>query len=122
MDLFSSSRRVVSRVIGFQILTIAVLWAAFAAMKGWDVGLSAILGGIAALVPNLFFALQFYRNRERDAKSFVRSFYFAEVGKLLAAVLIFVLIFRWLQVDIISLMVTYVAALSAFWFVLLLQT
>jgi ATP synthase protein I len=46
----------VSKILSYQILIILIITAGFAFAGGWQQGLSSALGGMAAFVPNLYFA------------------------------------------------------------------
>ena len=100
---------------------ILILTAGFALAKGRIFGLSAALGGLAALIPNLYFALRVYRSTGQEARKIVRSFYAGESGKLLLTAALFYMIFQLPNIEIIPLLSVYMAALSVFWFALLLR-
>lgn len=82
---------------------------------------SAIYGGLAALVPNAYFAYKINKSRDQEARKVVRTFYAGESGKLLITALVFALIFQDPNIEFIAVFVTYVAALTVFWFALFLR-
>jgi ATP synthase protein I len=86
---------------------------------GWQKGVSALFGGIAAFVPNLYLALRIGRSEKLDAKTLLHSFYFGEAVKLLLTAILFMLILQIPYIEILPLFGSYVAALSVFWFALL---
>jgi ATP synthase protein I len=88
---------------------------------GLDKAKSAILGGTAAFIPNLYFALSLRRVSGQQAKKIVRAFYSAESGKLILTAALFVMIFQVPGLEIWPLIVCYTAALSVFWFALLMR-
>ncbi len=110
----------VVKILSYQILIILIVAAGFA-IKDEQQSLSAILGGIAAFVPNLYFSLWMQRSAGQGARKIVNSFYVGESGKLLLTVVLFVMIFQISNIQIIPLLVDYVAALSVFWFALLMR-
>jgi ATP synthase protein I len=61
---------------------------------GRTVGISTLLGGVAAFAPNAFLAA---RLMNADAESLIRAAWIGEVGKLLLAALLFGLIFAYLR-------------------------
>jgi ATP synthase protein I len=110
----------VAKILGYQVMIIAVVSLAFG-VGGWHKAFSSALGGLAAFIPNLYFALRVAGSAEQDARKVLRSFYVGESVKLLLTVALFMLIFQIPNVEILPLMAGYVAALSVFWFALLLQ-
>ena len=111
----------VSKILGFQILIIIITASGFAFAAGWQKAQFSALGGLAAFFPNLYFALRVYKSAGQDAKKIVNSFYAGESGKLLLTALLFIMIFKIPNIDIIPLLTGYVTALSVFWFALLMR-
>jgi ATP synthase protein I len=111
----------VSKILHYQILIILVITAGFAFTGGWKQGLSSLLGGMAAFIPNLYFALRIVRSSGMPARKIVNSFYVGESGKLLLTAALFIMIFKVPNIKILPLLVGYIAALSVFWFALLMR-
>jgi len=82
---------------------------------------SAVYGGLAAWIPNAYFAYKINKNRDQEARKVVKAFYTGESGKLLITALMFALIFQDPNIEFIAVFVTYVASLTVFWFALLLR-
>ena len=116
----ASSSSTVAKILGYQMLIIVAVSLGFAAL-GWQKAFSSALGGLAAFIPNLYFALRVAGSAEQDARKILRSFYVGESVKLLLTVTLFVLIFQIPNIEILPLMVGYVSALSVFWFALLMR-
>jgi len=123
MELRLASKRLstVSKIISYQILMIIVMTAGFALAGGRPYALSAILGGAAAFIPNLYFALRVHRSAGQEARKIVRSFYAGESGKLLLTAALFFIIFQLPNIEIFPLLAVYMAVLSVFWFALLMR-
>ena len=111
----------VSKIISYQILAIIIMTTGFALNGGRAEALSAALGGAAAFIPNLYFALRVYKSAGQEARKIVRSFYAGESGKLLLTAALFFMIFQLPNIQILPLLSVYVAALSVFWFALLMR-
>ena len=111
----------VSKILIFQALITVVMASGFAAYGGRFMALSAALGGLAAFIPNLYFALKMQRASGQEARKFVRAFYAGETGKLLLTGALFALIFQIPNIDILPLLAGYMTALSVFWFALLMR-
>ena len=71
MELVVTDRNnsTVSKIISYQIMIIMLLTAGFALMGGKSYALSAALGGVAAFIPNLYFALR--AGSQKDCKIFL---------------------------------------------------
>jgi ATP synthase protein I len=123
MELGVTDRKysTVSKIISYQLLTIIIMTAGFAMAGGRSETLSAVLGGAAAFIPNLYFALRVHRSAGQEARKIVRSFYAGESGKLLLTAALFFMIFQLPNIEILPLLAVYVAALSVFWFALLMR-
>ena len=111
----------VSKILGYQFLIILIITAGFAFAGGGQQGLSSALGGMAAFFPNLYFALRINRSSGKPARRIVNSFYAGESGKLLLTAALFIIIFKIPNIEILPLLVGYIAALSVFWFALLMR-
>ncbi len=111
----------VVRILSYQILIILIVTAGFAISGGTQEALSAVLGGTAAFVPNLYFALRIRKSAGQEARKIVNSFYAGESGKLLLTAALFMMIFQVPNIHILPLLVSYMAVLSVFWFALLMR-
>jgi len=82
---------------------------------------SAFYGGIAALIPNVYFARKVSQHKGGEAKKVVRSFYAGESGKLIMTAILFAIIFQDPKLDVIAMLTVYMSALTVFWFALLIR-
>lgn len=110
----------VAKILSFQVLIIAVVSLGFA-VGGWQKAYSSVLGGLAAFIPNLYFALRISRSAVQEARQILRSFYTGESVKLILTATIFMLIFQLPSIEVLPLMAGYATALSVFWFALLMR-
>jgi len=111
----------VSKVLAYQVAVIVVVVAGFGIAGGGHKALSSALGGLAAFIPNLYFALRIHKSAGQDARKILNSFYLAESGKLLLTAGLFVMIFQLPSIEMLPLLAGYMAALSVFWFALLMR-
>jgi len=81
---------------------------------------SSIIGGLTALLPNLYFAYRISLSKGKSAKKIVQSFYSGESRKVLMTCVLFAVAFQVPNVQFFPLMVCFVAVLSVFWLALLL--
>ena len=121
LSVTDRKRSTVSKVISYQILVIIIMTAGFALIGARSYALSAALGGAAAFIPNLYFALRVRKSAGQEARKIVRSFYAGESGKLLLTAALFFMIFQLPNIEILPLLSVYIAALSVFWFALLMR-
>jgi ATP synthase protein I len=121
LGVTGTRRSTVSKIISYQILMIILMTAGFALTGGRPYALSAALGGAAAFIPNLYFALRVHRSAGQEARKIVNSFYAGESGKLLLTAALFFMIFHLPNIEILPLLAVYIAALSVFWFALLMR-
>ena len=72
---------------------------------------SALAGGLAFVLPNLFFVRQAFRDLEHSTpRLMLWRFYLGEAGKLLLTGLIFIAVFVWIEsIHIVALFATYLA-------------
>ncbi|CAL1240328.1 ATP synthase subunit I [Candidatus Methylocalor cossyra] len=99
--------------------SIALLMLAF---WGWPEARSAFLGGLAAFLPNIYFAIKFGRpHATRTAGQIVRSFYLGETIKLITTAAAFVLIFQLPEIKSIPLFIGFGSVLMVYWLALLLR-
>ena len=111
----------VAKVLYYQFLIILTIAGIFRIKDGETQGLSALLGGVAAFIPNLSFALWLYKSKNLNARKIVNSFYMGEAIKWFMTIAAFVTVFQLPNIHILPLLVCYVAALSVFWFALLMR-
>ena len=74
---------------------------------------SAVLGGLACLLPNLLFARFAFRHSASDSVGLVmRWFYVGEAVKIMVTILIFALSLSWIkELNIAAMIITYILAL-----------
>lgn len=90
----ASRRPRIYRLLVVQLVVTAVTAALLAIEANNILALSALKGGIAGLVPNIYFAWRAFLYRgARFQRQMVRSFYRAQVGKHFLAILLFAGIF-----------------------------
>lgn len=116
----ASGSSTVAKILGYQVLIIMAVSLGFV-VGGWQKALSSALGGLAAFIPNLYFALRVSGSAEQEARKILRSFYVGESVKLLLTAALFILIFQIPSIEILPLLAGYIAALSVFWFALLMR-
>lgn len=111
----------IGKVLTLQLLIISAITIGFLTAAGRHAALMCLLGGMAAFMPNLYLAARIQRAKDKSAKTVVSSFYKGESGKLVLTAILFYLIFQVPQIQIIPLLAGYMAALSVFWFALIMR-
>ena len=110
----------VARILSYQILIIMIVSMAFM-MGGWQKAYSSILGGLAAFIPNVYFALRVTATAGQEAREILNSFYKGESVKLILTAVLFILILQIPNLEILPLFAGYASALTVFWFALLMR-
>ena len=86
--------RVIKLILVGQFLAMLVVGVAGLVFGGKVSGLSALLGGLIAWLPNTYFALRAFRHRgARAAQKIVRSFYAGAFGKMILTMAMFAVVF-----------------------------
>jgi ATP synthase protein I len=89
------------RIVPLTLLAQAGVSAGLAVMLGlWSgqvAAISALFGGMVAVIPNAFLAARLLAPRGHDAKAFMRSAWLGEIGKVLLTALMFGVIFAALR-------------------------
>ncbi|PTU76785.1 F0F1 ATP synthase subunit I [Pseudomonas indoloxydans] len=102
------------------LLAAGVMWQWLGGVAGY----SALLGGLIAWLPNLYFAHKAFRfSGARAAREIVRSFYAGEAGKLILTFVLFALTFAGVKpLAAPALFGVYLLTLLVSWFAPLLIT
>ena len=110
----------VSKMLILQALVILVTAMGFMLLGGWQKAMSPVLGGLVALIPNVYFAYRLYLASGKEAKIIVRTFYVSETTKILLTVALFVIVFQIRGVNVLTLLAGYIAVVSVHWVALIL--
>lgn len=79
--------------------------------------ISALLGGLTALLPMALFARKLFAHQgAKAAKNIVRSFYLGEMLKIILSVSLFSLIFIMYEVKPVTFFLMYIAVVMQHWF------
>lgn len=129
MESRMPKRRPFHRLPVFPVLLAQLIVLLLAALVAWQAlgsvaGYSALLGGVIAWLPNLYFAHKAFRfSGARAAKDIVRSFYAGEAGKLILTFVLFALTFAGVKpLEAPVLFGVYLLTLLVSWFAPLLIT
>ena len=112
---------VVNKILAGQVAIVLLVIAGFFILSNGISAKSALFGGLAALIPNWYFARKINKHRGQEAKKIVRSFYAGESGKLILTAILFALIFQDPKINFLAVMTAYIAALTVFWFALFIR-
>lgn len=114
--LFSAVRRILMMQFLAMIAGTLFAWVCW----GWPEARSALLGGLAAFLPNTLFAASFgVADATREVRDIVKAFYLGETIKLLTTAGLFILIFQLPELRYLPLFAGFTAVLAVFWFALL---
>ncbi|MFN7096738.1 MAG: ATP synthase subunit I [Gammaproteobacteria bacterium] len=98
-------------------LTIAILATlVWMLLSGSQAGKSALAAGVCSVLPGLVFAIRLFAySGARAANKIVTSFYRGEMLKIATTVVLFVLCIKYLHVEFLPFMVTFVLCQMAYW-------
>lgn len=110
-----SARTIAYRLVGLQavfVIIIALCWS----VEGIFGVSSALLGGLAGVLPSFYFAKRFFATTSaRAPKKIIKSFYLGEITKLLFSAVLVLLIILFIPVAIAPFITGFVGAQFGFW-------
>ncbi len=116
----SSYRLTAIRILASQALVTVVAALGMYVWSGPRGALSALTGGMICVLSGAYLALRMFRVKPgRPPALMVRAFYVGEAVKLALTALMFLIAIVYMDVDILIVILTYMAALSMYWFALL---
>ena len=107
-------RKVAYPVLSAQLVISLATALATLLWKGPVAGYSALIGGMIALLPNVYFAYKAFRySGARSARAIVQSFWSGEMGKLFLTAALFALVFAGVErLNVASLFIGYALVLG----------
>jgi len=104
---------------GIMVVVVSALWY----WQSPQAGLSALMGGVASVIPSAVFAFLFFaRQNKRSAQKVVGAFYGGELLKLLLSVALIIIILRGMQVEFLPFLTGFVGAHMGIWLAPLLAS
>lgn len=104
------------RIIYWQLFLVMGLALVLLLLQGVQSGFSVLLGGLAYWLPTLLFVWRvFARATVRAAKQFLVLFVAGEGIKLLLSAVLFVLVVKYLPVNLLSVLMGFIGAVVSFW-------
>ncbi len=105
-------------LVFWQLIITILLSLAIVLIKGLSNGYSTFLGAAAYVLPNFIFAWRVFSNSgSRISDRFMINFLLGEFTKLVLSAIFFILIVKYLPVNMIFVMLGYALAIFSFWFV-----
>ena len=113
-----SLRREALQLVFWQVIVTMTLAFIIMLFQGLNKGLSTFLGASAYLLPNFIFAFRIFANSASQATDrFMIAFFLGELTKLIVSALLFILVVKYVNVNLIFVMTGYAIAIFSFWFV-----
>ncbi len=105
------------RLLKWQLIVTVVMCGLLLCLMNANAGLSALLGGLVSIIPNIVFAkLLFHHQGARAAKKIVTSFYKGEALKIVITMTLFAAVFKLTTVTPVIFFVVYILVQTGFWF------
>lgn len=120
-SLATEGRQLATKVLFFQSLIAIVLALFFTLYSGKYSGLSAIYGGLVCVLPGAVFAFLAFRYAGASKnKLVVRSFNKGSKVKFIFSIVLFVMLYKWPNLQPLPLLISYVITLMAQWPIIIL--
>ena len=116
----SSYRSTAIRILAAQTLVTVIAALGLYIWSGSHGAISALTGGMICVISGAYLAHRMFKFKpDRAPALWVRAFYVGEAVKLVLTAVMFLIAIVYLDVDILIVILTYMAALSMYWFALL---
>ena len=113
-----SLQREAFKLVFWQLIITMVLSIIILLIEGLNKGLSTLLGGSAYRLPNFIFAWRIFSHSGPGLSDrFMIYFLLGEFTKLILSAVLFILMVKYLPLNIIFVMAGYCIAIFSFWFV-----
>ena len=110
-----SARVITYRLVGLQAVIVFVI-ALGCWIKGMMEGLSVLLGGVASLLPGLFFAYRLFATTSpQTVRRIMINFYLGEIIKLVFSASLVILIILYIPVSIMLFIMGFMGVHFGFW-------
>ena len=120
-SLTKEGRQLASKVLFYQSIIAIVLTLFFTLYSGKYSGISALYGGLICLFPGMVFAFLAFRYAGASQnKLVVRSFNKGSKLKFIFTIVLFVMAYKWSNLQPLPLLVSYIVTLMAQWPVIIL--
>lgn len=104
------------RIVLWQLVVIIGVTLMLTAIQGLKAGCSVFLGGLAYWLPTLFFIWRVARHAgAHAARRFVIAFMVGEAAKLFFSGILFILILKYVPVELMDILTGFIIAIAAFW-------
>lgn len=120
-SLAKEGRQLATKVLFYQSLIAIVLALFFMLYFGKYAGLSAIYGGLVCVLPGAVFAFLVFRYAGASKnKLVVRNFNQGSKVKFIFSIVLFVMLYKWPNLQPLPLLISYVVTLMAQWPIIIL--
>lgn len=92
------------------VAALAILWWIF---KNITSGYSAVLGGIACIIPSWYFIRKFFSKKRRTPQAIISSFYLGELTKLFLSMVLLILVVKFTPAIIVPTLTGFIGAYLA---------
>ncbi len=108
------------RLVFWQLIVVAGLALIMFLLYGFYSGFSTLLGGLAYCVPNLLFVWRVFSyagTSESAGRRFMVAFFAGELLKIFFSAILFLLIVKYLPIDLLPVLIGFIGAIVSFWIV-----
>ena len=106
------------KLVTWQLVLALIVTGLISLCFGLHNGYSTLLGAGAYLAPNFLFAWSVFSYAgARLAEKFMVAFFLGEASKLIISAILFILITKYIPVNVVFVLTGYIVAIVSFWFV-----
>lgn len=107
----------VKRLLIAQLMASVVIALSLQLAWGSKEAISALLGGLVAIIPSALFARKLFRHQgARAAREIVKGFYIGEALKIISTIALFTFVFMSFKIAPLVFFFTYIVVLMTHWF------
>lgn len=124
MAIFDNKKvkKLTINIILVQFATAIIVASGFGVLKSFTAFYSSLIGGAMVVLPSCLFAVLTFTLMGRDrAHSFVYSIYLGESVKILTTIMLLYIVMRYLPVDELTVLITFIITLVSYWLVPILN-
>ncbi len=113
-----SLQRQALKLVFWQLIITMALSLVILLIEGLQKGLSTLLGGSAYILPNFIFAWRIFSHSGPGfSERFMVQFLLGEFTKLILSAVLFILIVKYLPINVVFALAGFTIAIFSFWFV-----
>lgn len=113
-----STRQKAYIFVGFQIVAVSVVAVGCGLWRDWAAAYAVLLGGGCYIIPSFCYTYQLFADtRARAVSQIILRFYLGEILKLLTSAVLFLVLVKYVPIQVEMALVGFITAALGFWLV-----